>query len=325
MLCTAQLHSTDPRLTGLFDRAYQLTCRDAAGAVGSLIAVRRAVDFAAEPSALKSGALACQAEESATIEGLGAVRALTCRDQAAGLDYRRYAVQRDKTFYLVEGLAGYDPALRLALASVVTDRVQKGVVQVATTEVSDPAAFARIQAGTLDPAGARAEAYARNNGGRFAESAEFFESLATRSDNEPSSLAEALANQGLQQSNLGNFAAADRLLARAEAASPASDGVMQRLIRNYRAINQLNQRQSDGALAALNVKVAAVVEEQGSEEIRSGIITPPLSSLINRDSASGQEVTAGRRKPDPGRTCGHSRCPGSRIGRHRASQAGQAR
>ena len=49
-----------------------------------------------------------------------------CRDEAAGIDYRRYAVQRGKTNYLVEGLAGYDPALRLALASVVTDQAAAG-------------------------------------------------------------------------------------------------------------------------------------------------------------------------------------------------------
>src|SRR6185503_4838074 len=134
-----------------------------------------------------------------------------------------------------EGLAGYDPALRLALASVVTNRVQKGAIQVATTEVSDPAAFAKVQAGSLDPAGVRTEAYVRNNAGRFAESAEFFESLATRDQTQASSLGEALANQGLQQSNLGNFAAAERLLARAETNSPSGDGVLQRLIRNYRA------------------------------------------------------------------------------------------
>src|SRR6185295_18152147 len=49
-----------------------------------------------------------------------------------------------------------------------------GDVQVATTEVSDPAAFAKVQAGSLDPAGVRTEAYVRNNAGRFAESSEFF-------------------------------------------------------------------------------------------------------------------------------------------------------
>ena len=48
--------------------------------------------------------------------------------------------------------------------------------------------------------------------------AEFFESLAEpRRQASRRRLAEALANQGLQQSNLGNFAAAERLLAGAEA------------------------------------------------------------------------------------------------------------
>ena len=121
------------------------------------------------------------------------------------------------------------------------------------------------------------EAYTRNNAGRFAESAEFFDSLASRDVNEPSALAEAFANQGLQQSNLGNFAAAERLIARAEAASPRSDGVLQRLIRNYRAINQLNQHRHDAAIAALAVAVAPVAEIGESEEIRRGLITPPLS------------------------------------------------
>jgi hypothetical protein len=158
VLCTAQVRSTDARLSGLFDRAYQLTCRDAAGPIGSMLAVRRPVDLAAEPTSLPAGALACGPEETAVIEGLGAVRATTCRDAAASVDYKRYAIDRGKTHYWVEGLAGYDPALRLALASIVTDRQQSGAVQVATTEVSDPASFARIQAGTLDAAGVRTEA-----------------------------------------------------------------------------------------------------------------------------------------------------------------------
>ena len=259
--------------------------------VGSAIAVRRRLDLAREPGALPAGVVACNAEEVATIDNVGAVRALHCRDEAAGIDYRRYAVQRGNTSYLVEGLAGYDPALKLALSSLVTDRAQNGAVQVATTEVSDPAAFARVQAGALDPAGVRSEAYIRNNAGRFAESAEFFESLAGRSGSEPGSLAEALANQGLQQSNLGNFAAAERLLGRAEAASPQNDGVMQRLIRNYRAINQLNQHRWKGASETLTVTVAPVAEVEDADRIREGLITPPLSLAINRESGTNQEVS----------------------------------
>ena len=292
VLCTAQAKPTDARLGGIFDRAYQLTCRDAAGPVGSLLALRRAVDLSNEKSLLPTGPLACRAEETVSIDGLGSVRSVTCRDEAAKIDYKRYAIDRGKTHYWVEGLAGYDPALRLALSSVVTDRAQKGVVQVAVTEVSDPASFARIQAGTLDAAGARTEAYARNNGGRFAESAEFFENLAGRGSNDPAALAEALANQALQQSNLGNFAAAERLFTRASAASPSSDGVLQRLIRNYRAINLINQKQHEAAITALAASMPVVAEEVEADEIRTGLITPPLSSLINRDSISGQELAA---------------------------------
>ena len=40
---------------------------------------------------------------------------MTCRDEAARLEYKRYWLSRGKTTYFVEGLAGYDPALRFAL------------------------------------------------------------------------------------------------------------------------------------------------------------------------------------------------------------------
>ena len=289
VLCTAQSKSTDTRLSGLFDRAYLLTCRDAATAIGSVMALRRPVNLAGETSVLKTGALSC-APMPATIEGLGKVEALRCHDAAAGLDYLRYAINRGKNHYIAEGLAGYDPALKLALAAVVLDQPQKGVVQVATTEVSDPAAFARVQAGALDAVDARSEAYSRGNGSRYAESSEFFETLADRDRNDPQALAEAIANQGLQQSNLGNFAAASRLLARAETVAPQGDGVSQRLIRNYRAINALNQRDADGALAELKRAVSAVNDDSNS--LREGVIEVPLALLINRESTSAQELAA---------------------------------
>ena len=76
VLCTAQVRSTDARLSGLFDRAYQLTCRDAAGPIGSMLAVRRPVELAAERTALPAGPLSCGPEEAATIEGLGTVKSV---------------------------------------------------------------------------------------------------------------------------------------------------------------------------------------------------------------------------------------------------------
>ena len=290
VLCTAQSRPQDQRLKGIFDRAYALTCRDAAAPVGSLIAVRRPVSLAGEPSSIGAGALTCGSEEEVTIEGIGPVLSVKCRDEANKLDYRRYAVDRGRTSYFVEGLAGYDPALRIALASVVSDVTQKGTIRVATTEVSDSAAFARIQAGSLDSGSARNEAYARNNSGQFAQSAEFFQTVAQREGADAAALGEALANQGLQQSNLSNFSAAERLFAQAERRGPESDGVLQRLIRNYRAINQLNQRNGSAAIAALDKKVADV-EVDESQELRGGLINIPLAEGINRENSTSQQLS----------------------------------
>ena len=55
VLCTAQIKPTDPRLTGIFDRSYQLTCRDAAAPVGSVLALRRASIWRASRARCRSG------------------------------------------------------------------------------------------------------------------------------------------------------------------------------------------------------------------------------------------------------------------------------
>lgn len=289
--CTAQNAPVDVRLGGMFDRAYRLSCRDAAGAVGTLIAVRRDVALAAEPTAMPGVTVQCGAMNSAEIDHLGTVEAMNCRDPQSSVDYKRYVVKRGGVSYFVEGLAGYDPALRLALASVVNDLPVPGEVRVASTEVSDPAAFARIQAGQLDALGARDEGYLRNNGGRFAESSEFFETLAGKDRLAGGAgLAEALANQGLQQSNLGNFTAADRLFADAQGSLSGEDGVTQRLIRNYRAINQLNQRKPVTALEELATKVLPVSASFDRERLAAGVINMPLAEQINRENAALQRL-----------------------------------
>ena len=148
-----------------------------------------------------------------------------------------------------QGLGGYDSAVRLALRSVVADRPIAGEVSIATTGAGDPAAFARLQAGTLDREAALAEAYRRNNAGSYAESAEFFSVIGqNRSDTDR---AEALVNEALQKSNLGRFGEADVLFAQAQGMA-ASDPVTARRFRNYRAIHLLNQGQVDAALAELD-------------------------------------------------------------------------
>ncbi|MFT3966647.1 MAG: CHAT domain-containing protein [Sphingobium sp.] len=285
VLCSAQIASADKRLTGLFDRAYRLTCRDAAGAVGSVLAVRHDVALTDPALGLTGTAAQCGAIENATIEGIGRTRSVLCRDSATGVDYRRYALRKGDTRYVSEGLAGYDPVLRLALASIFNNRAQPGDVSVASTEVADAAAFARVQAGSLDAEGARVEAYARNNDGRFAESAEFFELLSGRSD-QPAQKAELIANAGLQQSNLGNFSAAFSLFAQADKEVAQSDGVTQRLLRNYRAINLLNQRFGEAALTVLDTPMAAVQIDYDVVSAREGFVSDPLADQINRENAS---------------------------------------
>lgn len=288
--CTAQVSPLDTRLNSMFDRGYRLTCRDAAGAVGTLIAVRGKLDINTVPTGMPGAAFDCRAAEADSIDNLGSVASTICRDAKSRIDYKRYLVSRSGVNYLVEGLAGYDPALRLALASVVTDRPLPGTIKVASTEVSDPAAFARVQAGQLDKTDARDEGYLRNNGGSFAESGEFFESLATREGGASRTAAEAVANQGLQQSNLGNFAAAGRLFASAEAVLARNDGVTQRLIRNYRAINALNQRDPAGAQQALAAAVVPIDLDFDANAVRSGVINAPLSDQINRENIALQRI-----------------------------------
>lgn len=295
--CTAQNAPLDARLGGIFDRSYRLGCRDAAGAIGTMIAVRRDVALDREPSGLAGVSLDCGALGAVEIPDFGRANAVNCRDHKAGVDYKRYAVKNGNKTYFVEGLAGYDPALRLALASAVRDKSVPGEIRVATTEVSDPAAFARVQAGQLDRLGARDEGYLRNNGGRFAESAEFFEALATRDRSSGSAgLAEALANQGLQQSNLGNFGAADRLFLQAGAAAFRTDGVTQRLIRNYKAINRLNQRRPVAALKELAADVTAVSASFDRASLSAGLINMPLAEELNRENAALRRLGAA----DPG-------------------------
>lgn len=292
VVCTAQLAQRDPRLTAMFDRAYTLSCRDAAGPVGTMIAVKRVLAIDAVPdvgaAASAGSGRVCGAIGRINIAALGEARAMVCRDRANGLDYRRYGLQRGDTSYFVEGLAAYDSALQLALASVVLDRRVPGEIKVATTGVTDAAAFARLQAGLLDPRGLRGEGYLRNNGSSFAESAAFFEALAERqrtSGSERADTADALANSGLQQSNLANFAAAARLFDESAGAALPGDGLAQRLLRNYRAIDQLNQRRPDLAASELAKPVDPVSAVYNSQQLAAGEINLPLAEAINRENA----------------------------------------
>lgn len=275
--CTAQLRPMDPKLKGMFDRAYVIVCRDAAAPVGSLYALR-----GGGPAAVAALDRRCEPEAAAELPALNGARMAECEDEVK-LRYRTYTLSRGGTFYAADGLAGYDSALKLGLASLVTDRPVDGEVQVAVTAAGDPAAFARVQAGALDPEGALAEAYVRNNSGSYAEAAEFFQTLYERSGGatDNARAIEYLVNQGLQQSNLGQFPAAEAAFSQAERRGAALDPIVGRLLRNYRAIDAMNQRRPAAAITALQREVMAVDREAAST-VSGAEITPRLAEEINR-------------------------------------------
>ncbi len=262
-VCSAEAASRDAGLQDMFDRAYAIVCRDAAAPVGRLYALRIRKDDPAARLAARRPAQ-CAPDARTDLDSLRQVERLSCTIEG-GLPYRVYSWRRGNTLFVAEGLAGYDSALRIGLRTLVADRPVPGEVEVAVTEAGDPAAFARAQAGALDPARARDEAYRRNNAGLYAEAAEFFEALATA---EPpgAGRAEALVNDAVQQSNLGHYGEADALFARAVEAG-GRDIVVARMLRNYRAIDLLNRGSPAEALAELDKPLPA-----------SAILPPPAAA-----------------------------------------------
>lgn len=287
VLCTAQAQPLDPTLKGMFDRGYGIACRDAAAQIGTLYGLR---DAGADPVpallAARYPGATCLPAAATQVEGLPGSQLITCERATDKLAYRAYALHRGRTWFIAEGLGGYDSALRLALRTLATNAPVTGTVEVATTESGNPAAFARVQAGTLDPELALSQAYLRNNAGSFAEAAEFFETLVEREGGGDDAVrrTEYLANQGLQQSNLGDFPAADGFFAQAAAIGARPDPVASRLLRNYRAMHALNQRHPEEAMAALDVPVPPIDDRGGDSAIAGGVITPTLAEQINRQN-----------------------------------------
>lgn len=161
-----------------------------------------------------------------------------CRLGATGLRYVIYRLEKGRTAYVAEGLAGYDSALRLGLQSILSNRPVSGAVEVAATQAGEPTAFARIQAGNLDEDQALSEVMAQQQR-QLCRSIGVFDVLVQRSRaGAGHRSAECRArNPGIAESNLGNFAAAESLFNRADAAADRTDPVVLRLTRNFRAMN----------------------------------------------------------------------------------------
>src|SRR3954447_13370911 len=288
IFCSAQSIATDAVLKGMFDAGYTVTCRDAALPVGKLYKLRSPSSVAGLTAA-RAATATCSAPTSANVAGLGTAEVRDCKLKDADVGYRAYQYARGKVIYVAEGLTGYDSALQLGLRSIVADQPVNGELSIATTGAGDPAAFARVQAGTLDASKALAEAYRRNNAGSYAEAAEFFAAVGGAGD-APLSRAEALANEALQKSNLGRYAEADALFARA-AEQAGADPLVGRRLRNYRAMHLLNKGDAKGALAELERPLPTGASNNGSA--KGGLeIDAVAAKRLNADSRLGQQLGA---------------------------------
>ncbi len=117
----------------------------------------------------------CAAAQRGSVPGLGAGR----RDRLQAQGRRRRlsrlcSCARAGSVTLPRASPATTARSSSAFSSLVADQPVKGEISIATTGVGDPAAFARVQAGTLRPDKALEEAYRRNNAGSYAEAAEFF-------------------------------------------------------------------------------------------------------------------------------------------------------
>jgi CHAT domain-containing protein len=286
--CSGQPVASDPALAGMFDVAYSVTCRDAALPVGKLYMLRSGGDAAARLASARRDQVTCSAPQPGSVEGLGPVEISECKLNDADVGYRVYHYRKGGQFFAAEGLAGYDSALQLGLRSIVADEPVEGEVSIATTGAGDPSAFARVQAGTLDPSRALAEAYRRNNVGSYADAAEFFATVRS-AENTPISRAEALVNEALQKSNLGRYAEADNLFDRA-AAEVRGNPIDARRLRNYRAMHLLNQDMPEEALEELDKPVPTTSAAASSAAGGSLEIDAVTAKRLNAEASAADQL-----------------------------------
>jgi CHAT domain-containing protein len=281
-LCQAQIIPPEPG-AGLFDRRYSVICRDAAAPVGTLWVVR---GNAANDAQLRFGGSDASCTDTAAgepLRGLARLTRLECSLRGSALKTRVLAGEAGGRTYAASGLAAYTKALELGLASLARDRVVPGKVEIPLTQLTDNLAFTQQQAKAIAPDLALAEGYRRSNEGNFAEAAEFF--AASSAASAPEGVTDALLNQALQQSNLGNFTESRRLFGETRTAS-ANSPILARLQRNYEALDALNQRQPERALAILEAPLAFEFPDDAA--LRSLEIGPELANRLAAENRQDQ-------------------------------------
>jgi len=258
-VCEAQGVAMGAARGSIFDRKWALLCADIAKPVGAAYQLRGGAAGLARLVAARGEALDCGQPQGVALENATGAQVVSCRSTSTGLEWRSYSVTTSKVTYVVEGLAGYDSALQLALRSLMANKALPGEVSIASTGGGSAAGLAQAQASVADAETVLGQGYRRNNAGAYAEAAEFFQlanSLPTTgAGNDPAEQArhrhEMTINRALQMSNLGEFATAKRLFVEAKSMI-GNDPVESRLLRNFEAIDALNQGDFVAVLAILD-------------------------------------------------------------------------
>ncbi len=290
ILCQVQDRSTsNPAKQSIFDRRWVVVCRDNPQPIAEVFAFR-SFDASARNAVhdLRRFPVQCSGAGGGVTGPVAGSQKQNCKVAESDLAWSQItAKSRDLTYY-AEGFAAYDDATVLALRSVLNNDIADGTIDVASTSVSDPLSFARVQAQTLKPQQALAEGYRRNLAGEYAEAAAYFETLQQRLEDEDENSinpGEFFVNRALQKSNLGEFSIANRLFEQANTFG-GDDPITARLLRNFEAIHLLNQGFDEAAIERLSQALPDAA--LGAETIDGGLsITQPISERLNREQASG--------------------------------------
>ena len=182
VLCQVQDRSADNAVRqSSFDRAWAVVCRDSALPVANIWAFRNfSGDAAAAVAPLRRERVDCTTPQRGGATGLAGGALTTCTLAGSKLAWSTYTLRQGGFSWVAEGFGAYDSATLLALRSLLDNRIAQGKIDAATTSVSDPAAFSRIQAQTLKPEQALAEGYRRNLSGDYAEAEAYFQALQDR-------------------------------------------------------------------------------------------------------------------------------------------------
>jgi len=295
-LCEAQGVMLGQARTSLFDRKWALICSDVDTPIGAAYSWKGSADAAASVGRGRDVALEC-GEASGAAEVAPGVVLRRCRERGSALEWNSYAVASGGWVHIVEGVAAFDSALRLAMANLVENRIVPGTVDVVTTGGSGSLAAARAAVGGTDLL--LGQGYRRNNAGEYTQAEEFFRpDLVEQGQQSETTIAEqrheATVNRALQLSNLGRYDEASRLFGEARDMG-LRDPIQARLLRNFEAIDALNH----GELAAVAPILARPVPdlpqvtagEGGAVEIDRSIAASLNSGLAARLTDSvGQEA-----------------------------------